>query len=877
MRNLQKLFRPTQTRERVIDILVLGLFYIVLFKPMFDVSGPVTAALVTIPVAAAGWLFGPRAGLIAGGVSIFVNAALFFIAEGIPGLTLFTAGWPGNLMVIAAGYSVGLLKKEVAKRSKMSIELNFSKRFITLISIATRNILDPKTPDQKYYYLANHLANLFVADYAYILSWDSVQKKMELLTSTRPVEKPFTDIVLTSGPPVTDLFVLTGRQALVINPRLGPPYIVDFSTITELKISVDSELAVPLIAGEYRFGVVIYGFGSNHLFSGEDLIYAQLVASQIALALWTAEQNEKIKRQLAEANSLAKITHALSETERIGIETVLQYIVESARELIPAAEHITLHMIDEERQLLIPRAITGQKDRSSKQLNIRVGQGIAGHVALTKQALNIPDVQDEPLFYSSTERPLTYRSLTVAPIQSNDRCVGTISADSQQANAFQANDCRLLEMLGTQAAIAIDNASLIEKTREDLREINSLYEITRGLAATLDPDQLMREITELLQNNFGYYHVQVFVSEPENGYMIMRHASGENAEILLAQGYRLAIGDGIVGHVAEVGESFATNHVEDVVFFKRNPLLPRTQSELCVPIKINNQVLGVLDIHEVPPRIFTDRQIKLMTAIADQLAVALQKAELYSDLQKLLRKEKETRAQLIQIEQLSVIGRLLASVSHELNNPLQAIQNALFLIKGDANLSEQSRQDLDIILSETERMSLLIGRLRATYRTSQSEDYKETILNVIVEDIYALTSTFMRHKSIIFNFQPDPALPQIYAIPDQIRQVILNLFMNAIDAMPRGGQLTVTTQYIPDDEQILVKVSDTGLGIEESILPNIFNAFITNKESGTGLGLTISHEIIQKHDGRILAENNPERGAVFSIWLPVSPKRKGKK
>lgn len=870
MRNLQKLFTPTQTWKRAIGILVLGLFYIVIFKPIFDLSGPVTAALVTIPVAAAGWLFGPRAGLIAGAVSIVLNAALFFIAEGMPGLALFAAVWPGNIMVIAAGYSVGLLKKEVSKRSQMSIESNSSKRFITLMSLATRNILDPKKPDQKYYYLANHLANLFVADYAYILSWDTIQKKMELLTSTQPIEKPFTDIVLTSGPPVTDLFVLTGRQALVINPKLGPPYIVDFSTTTELIISADSELAVPLIAGEYRFGVVTYGFGSDHLFSGEDLIYAQLVASQIALALWTAEQNEKIKRQLAEANSLAKITQALSETERIGIETVLQYIVDSAQELIPAAEHVTLHMIDEQRQLLIPRAITGQRDRSSKQLNIRVGQGIAGRVALTRKALNIPDVQDEPLFYSSAERPLAYRSLTVAPIQSNDRCVGTISADSQQANAFNAGDCRLLEMLGTQAAIAIDNASLIEKTRENLREINSLYEITRGLAATLDPNQLMRDITVLLQNNFGYYHVQVFVSEPENGDMVMRHASGENAKKLLAQGYRLAIGDGIVGHVAEVGEAFATNHVEDVVFFKRNPLLPLTQSELCVPIKIDDQVLGVLDIHEVPPRIFTDRQIQLMTAIADQLAVALQKAGLYSDLQESLRKEKETRAQLIQIEQLSVVGRLLASVSHELNNPLQAIQNALFLIKGDGNLSEQGRQDLDIILSETERMSLLIGRLRATYRTAQTEDYRETMLNVIIEDVYALTSTFMRHKSIIFNFQPDPVLPQIHAIPDQIRRVILNLFMNAIEAMPQGGQLMVATQHIPEKEQVFVRISDTGPGIEELILPDIFNAFITNKESGTGLGLTISHEIIQKHGGRIIAENNLDRGAVFSIWLPVN-------
>ena len=129
-----------------------------------------------------------------------------------------------------------------------------------------------------------------------------------------------------------------------------------------------------------------------------------------------------------------------------------------------------------------------------------------------------------------------------------------------------------------------------------------------------------------------------------------------------------------------------------------------------------------------------------------------------------------------------------------MNNPIQAIQNALFLLKEEESFSEQGRQDLEIVISETERMAALIDRLRATYRPTHSDDYQDVQLNDVVEYVHALTATHMRHSDIRFEFQPDPDLPPISGIPEQLRQVILNLFMNAIDAMRNGGQLTVRSE-----------------------------------------------------------------------------------
>jgi signal transduction histidine kinase len=427
----------------------------------------------------------------------------------------------------------------------------------------------------------------------------------------------------------------------------------------------------------------------------------------------------------------------------------------------------------------------------------------------------------------------------------------------------------LLKSLGIQAAIAIENTRLFEDTQQRLKEVNALYKISWGLASSLDADELIQDVVTLLQQNFGYYHAQIFLLDLANGDLIFKRGSGEIGAKLLEQGFHLPRGLGIVGHVVETTTPFVTNNVNDVVFFYRYPLLPDTQSELATPIKVEGRVVGVLDIHHTPPHRLSAGDLQLMSAVADQLAVALQKASLYTNLQKALQQEQSIRSQLLQSERLALVGRLLASVSHELNNPLQGIQNALFLLKEEGNLSIQGNQDLDIILAETERMAALIERLRSAYRPVGVKDFRPVQLNNLVEDVYALISTHMRHKQIAFEFLPDSDLPDVSGISDQIRQVVLNLFLNAIEVMKPGGCLSIQTRNLRDRKEVLLSVQDSGPGIDPEILPNIFEPFITNKVTGTGLGLTITHDIIHQHHGRIRAENHPEGGAVFKVWLPI--------
>ena len=659
-------------------------------------------------------------------------------------------------------------------------------------------------------------------------------------------------------------------QALLIEDIRKSPYLVSPPNRTKAPYDARSAICLPLVTSEYRFGTAVLVYKSPRQYTSEDKVYAEQVGSQIALALWTMRQDEISQQQLNETRTLMRIGQALGETERVGLNSVLQLIVDSARKLIPQAEKAVIHLVNQNDNSLVPQAASGfdSNEMDTPNLKMHVGNGAAGQVLRDGITINIADVDTDPRFLQTTLLP-AYHSLLVAPVQTAGRQLGTISVESESIGAFSDHEAELLKSLGAQAAIAIENTRLFETTSHSLEELNALYRINQRLAASLDTDVLMKEVVDLLQQSFHYYHVQVYLIESEQHDSVLRQGSGDIGTQLINMGHRLLAGEGIVGHVAYTRKPFVTNDVDKVVFFVRNPLLPGTKSELAVPIKLDGEVFGVLDIQQSPPHRLSERDLQIATAVAEQLAVALQKANLYSNLQTALQHEQTMRSQLVQSERLATVGRLLASVSHELNNPLQAIQNALFLLKDEESLSPQGHQDLDVILAETEHMASLIGRLRATYRPPQAEDFQDIQLNHIVEGIHALTATYMRHRNIVFEFHPEPELPVMPGIPDQIRQVLLNLFMNAIEAMRTEGRLTVHTQNLPGQGHILLTVSDTGPGIAPEILPNIFDPFVTGKDTGTGLGMTIARDIVLQHRGEIQAENCTQGGAVFKVWLPV--------
>ena len=846
----------------------LVILYIVTF-PIFK-----SAILVAVPTAVAGWFYYRRGAVLASILAVLLNGLL--IDQFIGPLTWSTLldlqnGYLiGHIFVAVISIMFGYLRGIFENVFQLDRKLHSQERFLGLSNMIVKKILAPSKPDQLFDDIVNHLTNLFVADYGYITRWDVVQKKPFLIAATHSLEgSPLTTPLSTYETEIIEHVLETGQVLFIEDTRkmssdLGSVQLKDSSP------RVRALICLPLVAREYKFGVALLAYGSEQHYTEDEKVFAERIGYQIALALWTVRQDEIGLQQLNETRTLMQIGQTLAETERVGLDVVLQLIVDSARKLIPQADKTIIHLVDQDNTTLVPQAISGslQNEVTIPYLNMNIGSGAAGQVLRDGVTINIADVNNDPRFLKPAIKPV-YASLLVSPVQTAGKQLGTISVECKKVHAFSEHEAELLKALGAQAAIAIENTQLLESTRQSLKEVNALYKISQGLAASLETDQLIQDVVSLLQQSFGYYHVQIFLLDPVTGNLVFKRGSGEIGAKLLEQEFSLPRGLGIIGHVAETAMPFVTHDVKNVVFFHPHPLLPDVQSELTAPIKVEGRVVGVLDIEQIPPHDLTDEDLQLTTAVADQLAVALQKASLYANLQKSLRMEQTIRSQLLQSERLALVGRLLASVSHELNNPLQAIQNALFLLKEESSISAQGHQDLGIILSETERMAALIERLRSAYRPVRIKDFQPVQMNNLVEDVYALIATHMRHKQIAFEFFPDPELTMVSGISDQLRQVVLNLFLNAIEIMKPGGCLTVQTQSLLAQKEILFSVKDTGPGIDSEILPNIFEPFITGKPTGTGLGLTITHDIIHQHHGRIEAENRAEGGAVFNVWLPV--------
>jgi two-component system NtrC family sensor kinase len=624
-------------------------------------------------------------------------------------------------------------------------------------------------------------------------------------------------------------------------------------------------MALPLIAGEQRLGAVIISYDHPHPFTTEEINLGESIAQQTALAISKASLLDAEQNRRQEAETLRDITTALTAT--LEIDQVLERILLRLEEAIPYDSAAVL--------LLEEGALTIVSGRGLEGFDITYGQQIPTVATLfqeiftSRQPIVIQDVLEDDR-WDDLGIDLPIRSWMGIPLIIQEELIGYLTINNWKPSVYTERDLSLAQTFANQAAIALQNARLFEATRRRLAESNTLFYISNLIVDSAEPDveAILHLVVDQLWQDFGYYHVHVYLIDQESGALIANQGSGPIGTQLKEEGYKFTSDEGIVGYAASVGEAFMTNDVSDVLFFMPNPLLPNTSAELAAPLRARDQILGILDVLHQPPNTFDEDDFRFLITVADQIAVVLDKALLYTELQEALQKEQRTRSQLVQSEKLAAMGRLVASVAHELNNPLQAIQNALYLIKMEQNLTKQAAEDLQVAIDESSRMAGLIARLRDTYRPVEVTDFQSESVDNLVEEVRKLLGTHLRHNNVSLEFTPNTDLPKTTIIRDQIKQVILNLCINAIESMPKGGELSIHSAYHPEMEQVHLDISDTGPGIPPEVQSRIFEPFFTTKDGGTGLGLAVSFEIAQNHGGTITAKNNPGSGSTFTLSLP---------
>jgi PAS domain S-box-containing protein len=231
---------------------------------------------------------------------------------------------------------------------------------------------------------------------------------------------------------------------------------------------------------------------------------------------------------------------------------------------------------------------------------------------------------------------------------------------------------------------------------------------------------------------------------------------------------------------------------------------------------------------------------------------------------------KRAQEALVESEKLALTGQIAASLAHEINNPLQSVVGLLSLAEEDLAEGRDVREYIQIALEEVERAADLIARMRELNRPHPAGDREPTDVNALVERVLTLTRKKCQERRVQVEWTPGQGLPRPALSPDRMQQVFMNLVLNAVDAMPDGGQLQMWTALGEDARSLEVHIADTGVGIPAAKLPHLFAPFYTTKETGVGLGLYVSHTIVHEQGGRIEVESVEGEGTTFAVCLPVT-------
>jgi signal transduction histidine kinase len=263
------------------------------------------------------------------------------------------------------------------------------------------------------------------------------------------------------------------------------------------------------------------------------------------------------------------------------------------------------------------------------------------------------------------------------------------------------------------------------------------------------------------------------------------------------------------------------------------------------------------------------------TEVRDEHGAVAATVSVMQDVTRLRELERRRIEQILfDSEKLAATGRLAASIAHEINNPLEAIKNALYLLSHKISEDDPNAKFLQIATRETDRVSRILRQMLGFYRPPRMEP---TDINRLVEESEALIEKHLRQNHVKLENDLDASLPAVVASADQIKQVLLNLMLNAQQAMPEGGTIYVSTrlsrgadpEFLMSDS-VHIQVRDTGKGIPEALLPHIFEPFFSTKEQkGTGLGLWVSRGIVQAHGGSIKLRSREGRGTTFNVALPI--------
>ena len=499
------------------------------------------------------------------------------------------------------------------------------------------------------------------------------------------------------------------------------------------------------------------------------------------------------------------------------------------------------------------------------KLKLRVGEGITGWVAQQGKSAIVPDVSADKRYVPVHEHT---RSELAVPLEINGVLSGVVNVDSDKPSAFDENDLALLTELASQAALVIHNAFLYEKSLIRANLFESLITVGQAINSAVDLDEALAAITREAASlmNAKTCALQLLDESSSHITLVASHGAGE----AYLNKPDVDIAESFLGSVVNLKKPLQIENVQTSNAYQQQDIAREEGlvAMLSIPLEFGGNAIGTLNVYKEEAYVFSNDEIHIATALAELSALAIEKA-------RLLERIVESEELLRQNEKLSALGLLAGEVAHEIRNPLTVLKMLYHSLGLEFPEDDPRAEDVRIMGEKMDHLNTIVEQI-LTFARNAEPSLKPTDINKLIDDLRILVRRKMAQQNVELEIQLEDNLPTVKADGPQFSQVFLNLTLNALEAMPNRGSLTIESRTIQLNKGVTVpthvriEFRDTGCGMDAESRERAFTSLLnTSKPDGAGLGLAIVGRIVESHGGRIKIKPS-ESGTTFSILLPLT-------
>ena len=568
----------------------------------------------------------------------------------------------------------------------------------------------------------------------------------------------------------------------------------------------------------------------------------------------------ELKERNARLGLLNEISNVIHST--LDPEEALNLILREAVRVMRASSGSAV-LINPTNGLLEIQASQGLPP-AAKQLKLRVGEGITGWVARTGRPARVSDVRADPRYIIAHTK---VRSELAVPLAVEGEVRGVLNVDSDRPDAFSAADQELLEALAIQAAKVIHTTWLYEQLRLKARLFESLVSVGQTINSTLNVDDALQVITREGAQLMGARMCSLLLLDGTREWLDLKASFGAGEAYL--QKPRLSVEESLLGIVVRRKKPVQVENVQTSGRYQNIDIARKEGlvSLLSVPLLFSGEAIGTLSVYTDVSHSFSNEEIRILSALAELSAIAIEKARLYERIV-------DVEEQLRQNEKLSALGLLAAEVAHEIRNPLTVMKMLYHSLDLKFPAGDPRTKDAAIMGEKMDHLNKIVEQILDFARSTEP---KLSLLNVneLLDDLGLLTRHKLKNQGIMLQRKLAPDLPPVMGDAMQLEQAFLNLMLNAVQAMPNGGKLTLTTRAAPSGDagkptHIVIEFKDTGEGMSEEQCGRVFTSLLsTTKAKGAGLGLAIVSRVVETHRGKIRVKSRLGHGTTMSVTLPV--------